>query len=72
MTAYVGDFGLARFLPTNVTNPMKGQSNSAAVWGSIGYVPPEYGMGGSLSTQGEGLQLRNPSARDNDRKETDR
>ncbi|KAH9702424.1 protein kinase domain-containing protein [Citrus sinensis] len=33
-------FGLARFLPTNVTNPMKGQSNSAAVWGSIGYVPP--------------------------------
>ncbi|KAH9702426.1 protein kinase domain-containing protein [Citrus sinensis] len=28
------------FLPTNVTNPMKGQSNSAAVWGSIGYVPP--------------------------------
>ncbi|KAK9189501.1 hypothetical protein WN943_018099 [Citrus x changshan-huyou] len=40
MTAYVGDFGLARFLPTNVTNPMKGQSNSAAVWGSIGYVPP--------------------------------
>ncbi|KAH9767030.1 hypothetical protein KPL71_011136 [Citrus sinensis] len=29
------------FLPTNVTNPMKGQSNSAAVWGSIGYVPPE-------------------------------
>ncbi|GAY40400.1 hypothetical protein CUMW_051640 [Citrus unshiu] len=37
MTAYVGDFGLARFLPTNVTNPMKGQSNSAAVWGSIGY-----------------------------------
>lgn len=40
MTAYVGDFGLARFLPTNVTNPMKGQSNSAAVWGSKGYVPP--------------------------------
>ncbi|XP_058098419.1 putative receptor-like protein kinase At3g47110 [Magnolia sinica] len=47
MTAHVGDFGLARFL-SQVT-----QSSSVGVKGSIGYIAPEYALGGKASTQGD-------------------
>ncbi|KAI5669371.1 hypothetical protein M9H77_19224 [Catharanthus roseus] len=51
--AHVGDFGLARLLKT--TSSLSGQdtSNSVAIKGSIGYAPPEYGMGGTTSTRGD-------------------
>ncbi|KAK2635090.1 hypothetical protein Ddye_029882 [Dipteronia dyeriana] len=53
MIAHVGDFGLAKFLVVNISNPIKDQTNSTAIKGSIGYVAPEYGMGGSASKQGD-------------------
>ncbi|KAL7253383.1 hypothetical protein ACSBR1_007838 [Camellia fascicularis] len=50
MVAHVGDFGLARFCP-ELTIP--NQSSSIGIRGSIGYVPPEYGMGSEISTYGD-------------------
>ncbi|KAF8027303.1 hypothetical protein BT93_E0266 [Corymbia citriodora subsp. variegata] len=46
MMARVGDFGLAKIIST-------GNSTSTTVRGSIGYVPPEYGMGHKVSTLGD-------------------
>ncbi|KAA8517994.1 hypothetical protein F0562_015468 [Nyssa sinensis] len=53
MTAHVGDFGLARFLFDASNNPSKIQTISAGLKGSFGYIPPEYGMGGQVSTFGD-------------------
>uniref|UniRef100_A0A7N1A4L3 non-specific serine/threonine protein kinase n=1 Tax=Kalanchoe fedtschenkoi TaxID=63787 RepID=A0A7N1A4L3_KALFE len=54
MVAHVGDFGLAKILHGTVIDDFsKGQSSSSAVKGTVGYVPPEYGMGGSVSTEGD-------------------
>ncbi|XP_031286478.1 probable LRR receptor-like serine/threonine-protein kinase At3g47570 [Pistacia vera] len=50
MTAHVGDFGLAKFLP-EVSNP--NQSSSVGVRGTIGYAAPEYGLGSEVSTDGD-------------------
>ncbi|KAJ3674845.1 hypothetical protein LUZ60_005461 [Juncus effusus] len=53
MIAHVGDFGLAKFLvpPDNVfSQPI---ASSGGIKGSIGYIPPEYGMGGKASEQGD-------------------
>ncbi|XP_058109125.1 probable LRR receptor-like serine/threonine-protein kinase At3g47570 [Magnolia sinica] len=47
MIAHVGDFGLARFLSEVA------QSSSIGMKGSIGYIAPEYAMGGKASTQGD-------------------
>ncbi|XP_058089781.1 probable LRR receptor-like serine/threonine-protein kinase At3g47570 [Magnolia sinica] len=47
MIAHVSDFGLARFI-SEVT-----QSSSVGIKGSIGYIAPEYAMGGEASTQGD-------------------
>ncbi|CAN6568954.1 unnamed protein product [Malus baccata var. baccata] len=53
MTACVGDFGLARFLP-DVSRPFPvHESYSDAIKGSIGYTAPEYGMGSEVSTSGD-------------------
>ncbi|XP_042482205.1 probable LRR receptor-like serine/threonine-protein kinase At3g47570 [Macadamia integrifolia] len=49
MTGHVGDFGLARFLFERSNN----QSTSTGIKGSIGYVPPEYGMGVQVSIFGD-------------------
>ncbi|CAN1295322.1 Probable LRR receptor-like serine/threonine-protein kinase At3g47570 [Linum perenne] len=49
MVAHVGDFGLARFLST-VKNP---SSSTIGIKGTVGYAPPEYGMGNEVSTQGD-------------------
>ncbi|KAL3730194.1 hypothetical protein ACJRO7_027238 [Eucalyptus globulus] len=57
MMARVGDFGLAKIISTvsfeaiGVQN--QGSSTSTAIRGSIGYVPPEYGMGHKVSTLGD-------------------
>ncbi|XP_058181903.1 probable LRR receptor-like serine/threonine-protein kinase At3g47570 [Rhododendron vialii] len=51
MTVRVGDFGLAKFLTVNCSNSDGGQTNSLPIKGSIGYVAPEYGIGGKTSTE---------------------
>ncbi|XP_030925484.1 probable LRR receptor-like serine/threonine-protein kinase At3g47570 isoform X1 [Quercus lobata] len=53
MVAHVGDFGLVRFLFEASNNPSKTQTLSVGLKGSIGYIPPEYGMGGQISTLGD-------------------
>ncbi|XXG39569.1 hypothetical protein AAC387_Pa01g0501 [Persea americana] len=53
MIAHVGDFGLAKLLCETGYSFSDDRSNSIAIKGSIGYVPPEYGLGGQISTQGD-------------------
>ncbi|KAK1571059.1 hypothetical protein Q3G72_011349 [Acer saccharum] len=42
MTACVGDFGLARFVPEI---SFYNESSSLGVRGTVGYIAPEYGIG---------------------------
>ncbi|CAL2240759.1 unnamed protein product [Prunus armeniaca] len=53
MVGHVGDFGLARFLIKPFENSSGYQSSSIGVKGTIGYTPPEYGMGHEVWTQGD-------------------
>ncbi|XP_058217883.1 putative receptor-like protein kinase At3g47110 [Rhododendron vialii] len=53
MTAHVGDFGLARFLPGAGSNSSRNQSSSIGIRGSTGYPAPEYGIGNEVSTSGD-------------------
>ncbi|KAK3436979.1 hypothetical protein EUGRSUZ_C01538 [Eucalyptus grandis] len=55
MMGRVGDFGLATIGSPTKTNAMDIDDNSSSVVvkGSVGYVPPEYGMGDMVSTQGD-------------------
>ncbi|GJW67608.1 leucine-rich repeat protein [Tanacetum coccineum] len=48
MVAHVGDFGLARLLGTDLH-----QNRSTGVKGTIGYAPPEYGLGSEMSSTGD-------------------
>ncbi|XP_076932434.1 uncharacterized protein LOC143597962 [Bidens hawaiensis] len=48
MVAHVGDFGLSKFLGTG-----SNQSNSIEFRGSIGYAPPEYGLGSEMTCSGD-------------------
>ncbi|KAL5732827.1 hypothetical protein ACOSQ2_032519 [Xanthoceras sorbifolium] len=50
MIAHVGDFGLAKFLTINLSNPINRQTNSIAIKGSSVF---KYGMGASASKQGD-------------------
>ncbi|XP_058781421.1 probable LRR receptor-like serine/threonine-protein kinase At3g47570 [Vicia villosa] len=50
MVAHVADFGLARFLPQNASEK---RSSTLELNGSIGYIAPEYGLGGKASTSGD-------------------
>ncbi|KAL4597949.1 hypothetical protein ACB092_11G025100 [Castanea dentata] len=52
MIAHVSDFGLARLLSTSNDSSQKSTS-TIGLRGSIGYAPPEYGMGGEASTEGD-------------------
>ncbi|CAN6705210.1 unnamed protein product [Malus baccata var. baccata] len=53
MTASVGDFGLARYLrDASCPSPLHDNSSNV-IKGTIGYTPPEYGMGGEVSTYGD-------------------
>ncbi|KAF3455302.1 hypothetical protein FNV43_RR05750 [Rhamnella rubrinervis] len=51
MVAHLGDFGLARLLATS--NSSQTQISTVGMMGTIGYVCPEYGMGGQASKQGD-------------------
>ncbi|KAM7473834.1 hypothetical protein LguiB_021077 [Lonicera macranthoides] len=53
LTAHIGDFGLARLLSNSADTFAQVQSSSMGIKGSIGYVAPEYGMGGAASKCGD-------------------
>nr|GEY48917.1 protein kinase-like domain-containing protein [Tanacetum cinerariifolium] len=53
MVAHVGDFGLTRVLGTNLN-----QSNSTGVKGTIGYAPPEYGIGSEMTSSADVYSFR--------------
>nr|XP_043631897.1 receptor kinase-like protein Xa21 [Erigeron canadensis] len=48
MVAHIGDFGLAKFLPLKPQ-----ESSSVGLRGTIGYAPPEYGLGGEMTKEGD-------------------
>nr|KAJ0221152.1 hypothetical protein LSAT_V11C200094780 [Lactuca sativa] len=48
MVAHVGDFGLARFLGAN-----SNKNNTSGIRGTIGYTPPEYGVGSEMTSSGD-------------------
>ncbi|KAH9328976.1 hypothetical protein KI387_001084 [Taxus chinensis] len=50
MTPYIIDFGIAKLL---FGNSMDSLTSTNALKGSIGYIAPEYAMGGSISTKGD-------------------
>ncbi|KAJ1429128.1 Serine/threonine-protein kinase, active site [Sesbania bispinosa] len=51
MVAHLSDFGLARLLSSVGASLM--QSSTIGIKGTIGYAPPEYGMGSEVSTEGD-------------------
>ncbi|KAL2545525.1 putative LRR receptor-like serine/threonine-protein kinase [Forsythia ovata] len=52
LCAHLSDFGIARFLsPPESTSTSNG--SSIGFGGTIGYVAPEYGIGGGVSTKGD-------------------
>lgn len=54
MTAYVSDFGIARSLFTTSNAAYQdGSTSLSGLKGSIGYIPPEYGMNEEISTKGD-------------------
>ncbi|XP_042401703.1 putative receptor-like protein kinase At3g47110 [Zingiber officinale] len=53
MHSKLGDFGLTKFIHGASSATTGDPSYSIAVKGSIGYIPPEYGMGGKVSTHGD-------------------
>uniref|UniRef100_A0A0E0MPP9 Receptor kinase-like protein Xa21 n=1 Tax=Oryza punctata TaxID=4537 RepID=A0A0E0MPP9_ORYPU len=53
MVAHVGDFGLSRFVLGTNNNSIQYSSISAGIKGTVGYIPPEYGMGGEISLEGD-------------------
>ncbi|KAI3793187.1 hypothetical protein L1987_35802 [Smallanthus sonchifolius] len=52
MVAHVGDFGLAKILSLEEGSNAK-ESSSSIIRGTIGYTPPEYGLGNEVSTSGD-------------------
>lgn len=53
MVAHVGDFGLAKLLSGSFSISHANQSSSVGFRGTIGYAPPEYGLGNEVSTYGD-------------------
>ncbi|TYI63016.1 hypothetical protein E1A91_D10G291000v1 [Gossypium mustelinum] len=53
MVSHISDFGLAKILSTDRLNYSANKSSSLGLRGTIGYAPPEYGMGSELSTKGD-------------------
>ncbi|XP_074333153.1 LRR receptor-like serine/threonine-protein kinase EFR isoform X2 [Apium graveolens] len=51
--AHIGDFGLARFSFATTGNVEEAKMNSTGVCGTVGYVPPEYGMFVKISREGD-------------------
>ncbi|KAE8732894.1 Detected protein of unknown function [Hibiscus syriacus] len=53
MVGHVGDFGLVKIVSADTLNCSTNLSSSLGLRGTIGYAPPEYGMGSGLSTKGD-------------------
>ncbi|KAL3738910.1 hypothetical protein ACJRO7_020312 [Eucalyptus globulus] len=53
MNGHIGDFGLARIFPNGAGDLPASQTSSIGLRGTIGYAPPEYGMGSELSKDGD-------------------
>ncbi|XP_022747955.1 receptor kinase-like protein Xa21 [Durio zibethinus] len=53
MVGHVGDFGLAKFIPSDIQNNTSSQSSSLGFRGTIGYAPPEYGLGCNVTSYGD-------------------
>ncbi|XP_022744854.1 probable LRR receptor-like serine/threonine-protein kinase At3g47570 [Durio zibethinus] len=53
MIGHVGDFGLAKFISANMQDYSTSQSITLGLRGTIGYAPPEYGLGSEVSTVGD-------------------
>ncbi|XP_057516216.1 probable LRR receptor-like serine/threonine-protein kinase At3g47570 [Amaranthus tricolor] len=54
MVAHVSDFGLAKFLSEGIRSSHENcESSSLGVRGTIGYTPPEYGLGNEVSIHGD-------------------
>ncbi|GLJ53068.1 hypothetical protein SUGI_1130530 [Cryptomeria japonica] len=51
MTAHVADFGIAQL--TCEPDSLESMTSALSLKGSIGYIPPEYGVGGKVSTKGD-------------------
>lgn len=52
LVAHFSDFGLAKLLSTDITSS-NNQTSTIGIKGTIGYAPPEYGLGCEMSTQGD-------------------
>ncbi|XP_057448806.1 receptor kinase-like protein Xa21 isoform X2 [Lotus japonicus] len=52
MVAHVSDFGIARIIST-INGTSHKQTSTIGVKGTVGYAPPEYGMGSEVSTHGD-------------------
>eukprot|EP01018_Ginkgo_biloba_P011084 Gb_33024 [translate_table: standard] len=52
MTAHVSDFGIASLVFAN-SSMQDALSSALALKGSVGYIAPEYGLGGRTSTKGD-------------------
>ncbi|KAK1409298.1 hypothetical protein QVD17_35824 [Tagetes erecta] len=52
MVAHIGDFGLAKILSRKEGSNAH-ESSSSIIRGTIGYAPPEYGLGNEVSTAGD-------------------
>jgi Leucine-rich repeat (LRR) protein len=50
MLGHITDFGIARLFGESSTNS---HASSLALRGSVGYIAPEYGLGGTVSTRGD-------------------
>ncbi|XVF83231.1 hypothetical protein PTKIN_Ptkin16aG0117700 [Pterospermum kingtungense] len=53
MVANVGDFGMAKLLSAAASNQGSQSATSSGIKGTIGYLAPEYGMGGLTSPEGD-------------------
>ncbi|XP_028752908.1 probable LRR receptor-like serine/threonine-protein kinase At3g47570 [Neltuma alba] len=53
MVAHLGDFGLARLLHEVTSYSGENQTTPSAIKGTIGYIPPEYGESGQVTTKGD-------------------
>ncbi|XVF83953.1 hypothetical protein PTKIN_Ptkin16aG0535800 [Pterospermum kingtungense] len=53
MVGHVGDFGLAKFITSDIQNNTSSLSSSLGFRGTIGYAPPEYGLGCTVTTYGD-------------------
>ncbi|XP_048536777.1 probable LRR receptor-like serine/threonine-protein kinase At3g47570 isoform X1 [Triticum urartu] len=53
LVANIGDFGIAKILPEPAVEELINSKSSVGIRGTIGYVAPEYGEGGQVSSCGD-------------------